>query len=321
MDGEEMGTPAENTETDQTPEPFLYDGGTDNSMEEWREYDRTPGAVETPAPVDDAPVDNSGGEGGSAPPEDAVLFAKSQGFSDEEISALASSNALIPVLNRIADAVMAERAAFEQRNQARPQPPAQADAAPEKWVPEMDPERFDPDFMKVMESMNDHYASKLNSLNQKLASLEETKARFDEMDRQRETERQTEWFDNGINTLGGEWEQVFGKGTVRDIDRNSEQFRNRVTLIRAHNALSEAYRLQGANIPPEQVLARAARAEFGDKFHSAVTQNISTQLKDRQRQFTLRPTHRDEQPLSQREIAERNAERNYAALEAKYGNI
>lgn len=171
-----------------------------------------------------------------------------------------------------------------------------------------DPNTMDEGTFKQLEAMNKHYAESVNHTNGFLGNA------FNEMAQRVQTMQDVAYvheFDRFVNSLGPEWEDVYGKGSSFDLDMNSSAFKKRGEAIKTALALSGK---QG--VSPQIAFGRAHGAVNMDKIREKERSRVNGALADRNKQITPRPGFRTTEPpkLAPRDSAMKVAREKWAAM-------
>lgn len=175
-----------------------------------------------------------------------------------------------------------------------PQTPEQAVlAAVEKFKLNLDPNTYEKDVVDTFTGLNDHVHGVLTQQQQEIHTLREalkTVVQYQMSDTEARYYRE---FDETVNSLPEAYRETFGQGTIHDLERGSPAFGNRAKLDSAVLALQTARRQRGEPpLPLREAVQRAVRAEFPQQHDTTIRNQVSQQVKGRQRQFTQRPTGR-----------------------------
>lgn len=121
-------------------------------------------------------------------------------------------------------------------------------------------------------------------------------------------------FDSFVDRLGEKWSPVFGQGSGTVMPRDSMAFQNRIQLDMAAAQLAAGRRALGAaDLPVEDLLARALYVAFPEHIKTEARQDVSDQLAARRQQFTSRPSSSKAPAASGRDQAIRHADDWYKA--------
>lgn len=274
---------------------------------------------------DDAPA---GEEAAADEFDDAILARAAQyQFSPEEARATGSRENLAQVLRAIdARESKAIRAMLDARQPAadpnaqaaaaEPAKPAEAAAAPapaeaaahpaafEKL--KLDLTGFDPETVKLVDTINDHYHAQHERANGELVQLREavktlagtlegvrhehtqitgrTKA-----EEQARAERDTDSFLDG---LGDEFTPLYGKGRLGDIKPGSDEHKNRIEFFRETLVQRLADDAAGRHSTESELRERAVAVLHRDLVSTTARKKIAAQLEARRGQALARPTGR-----------------------------
>ena len=163
--------------------------------------------------------------------------------------------------------------------------------APTKELPddafkiELADEDSDPEIVKAIKGMNAHYAPVLGEVKKLTAQLAETQ---EQLMRER-VQKQTAWFDSKYADLGDEWTEVLGKQVDRNMNERSDQYKNRVRLVEAMNALDIGYKAQGKQLSDDVLFNRALRTEFGDSIAAQERKKLAGQVQKSKGSIVARP--------------------------------
>lgn len=160
-------------------------------------------------------------------------------------------------------------------------------------------ERFDPALhamAKNLKGMAEQINSAFDELEQRTELTNSQAGKLTEWVQQREQEAFYDRFDSWVNSLGADWEPVFGKGGRKDVASNQAAVEARGQVLNEMLIYAAGYRQANptGQIPDERELfQRAVRALHGDKTEKMAAQKVTQQLRDRRSgQFTTRPTQR-----------------------------
>lgn len=247
----------------------------------------------------------------AAPATDPALEAavEAMGLDAETVKVLRESNRLEGVLRAFDAKVMAEGMAKikpepqaeqsqQQQQQTAPQTP-QAPAQPTTSALEfktkaVDGDDFDPNLQENLKALQG-YTDRLR---------EEVKGAFGQLLKEYVTPLQqqvqgllgqltAERLDRQFDSLGEEWAAKFGKGSIYELDPNSEQAQNRKKLAESAFALITGLNARGQKaMLDSRTFRRALYATFGDELKTIARQEASKQAEDRRKQMIGRPTHR-----------------------------
>jgi hypothetical protein len=167
---------------------------------------------------------------------------------------------------------------------------------------DLDDDLFDPELKTKLNSqlnkLNEHYGQKTKKLSETVDQLRSEL-------RERDLFQAEQQFEQYINGLGDEWEDVFGKGNGRSMDRSSTAFKNRGKFWDKLSAVVATHQRDGT-MPEESdaLFKEALHSAFGDQVEKVATKKVSKKLRDRQGRFTNRPTQRKSKSHSDEAAAE-----------------
>ena len=167
----------------------------------------------------------------------------------------------------------------------------------------------------LVEAIQQHQNAQLAQRDEQLSKQQELLTRLikerEEQDRQQYVTR----FDKFIDTLGADWEPVFGRGSGFSLPRNGIAVQNRVHLDLMAAQLSRSLQAMGQpNLEAEELLSRALNVAFSEQAKQQVRRTVTSELTGRQRQMTARPNQRKGRQLSGTEKAIQTANAFYKTL-------
>ena len=111
---------------------------------------------------------------------------------------------------------------------------------------------------------------------------------------QREITREhTDWFDKQLSGLGEDYEDVFGKGTIRDIQPASAEFNARKELDKEIFTIAKGYEAVGRKVPSrDELFKMALNARFNEKVKTTVTSATVAKIGQRAKQAIGRVVQR-----------------------------
>jgi hypothetical protein len=167
-------------------------------------------------------------------------------------------------------------------------------------------EELDPEIVKTVKGVNEHYAAQIGELNKHVAGtvkalqdeIASLKTQLGGISESAEVER----FDNAINTLGDEYAELFGSGSGHDLDQKSAQFKNRVTLFNELATISKGIAASGKPMPQfKTIFQKAVASAFGSETTKLSVKKAVSATEKRNSQVTHRPSHRLGKPVSTEE--------------------
>jgi hypothetical protein len=195
-----------------------------------------------------------------------VSAAREKGLPQELIEQIEGASDMAGILSIISGVV--------QKNQEVSQPEAGQSASSKSDEAEFDIEMdeesaFDPDAVRAMRRMNQHYSKKIRELESRLSDRSS-----------RDSLGTTSEF---VKTLGSEWNTVFGT-SERPNPGNIKMLEEAVQTIRA------GYAARHKRLPGEQeVLNMALNTAFGSKATEIARNKINEKVSKRSSQIVSRP--------------------------------
>jgi molybdopterin converting factor small subunit len=167
---------------------------------------------------------------------------------------------------------------------------------------DFDPAQYEEGTVKVFSSLQDH-------ANQQIARLQQIEQVLSGVTEQLQAQHQAvfvERMDGYFNSLGDEYADLVGKGTIEDLKPDSPQFKTRSDITNAMMALRTGYERNGMPVPRESVLRqRATRMVLGERTQELARKAVAEQARNAQGQFIAKPTHREGQQLTGAEKADK----------------
>lgn len=178
-------------------------------------------------------------------------------------------------LERVLTAIEGKQATDTAQNEKSEQ---KADENPFAYKLGLDPDVYDLEEGVGAElvKMNEHYANAVKTMFERVQGLV--------------SQQYTERFDSVVSGLGDDWSDVFGKGSLDDIDRNSKAFKNRQRLDSEVRVIQQGRAKIGLEpLPLKEAIARAIRSEFADENKKIEAKKLNKQLKQKSRKTLARP--------------------------------
>lgn len=271
--------------------------------EEKAEGDAATAATE-PAPAPEKPVEPapqveaSPEEAEEPVPEqpsiDSRLLAQAEvlGFSQEELASFPTEESLASALELVGRKILgpaAQPSGQPQPQQPTPQAqrqPQQPEAPPEgldeRLEINLSEEEFGPEVVAAFKQVDDHYHGQIQDLRQVLMGL------CNYLDG-RDAMAVEEQFDEWIGGLEG-YDGIFAKGSIMELEPQSEPVKNRHKVFAAMGKIGEIYRRRNERVPPPKRLRDLAlRFEFGDHQATAIRREMSQKLQQQERSAIGRP--------------------------------
>ena len=246
------------------------------------------GDVKDSAAKQDEGTDSNSNEPDTATPDiDVELLAQAEawGISREAAHKLGEAD-LAKEINRLW-----MRHAVSQHQATAKQEPSESDDL-KALIDEMkaDADGYDPKLLKVMESTYSRLRKAEERDQERFIAEQRRQEQFMAVAHQQETES----WDKLLNEI--DMPDVLGKGTYgKEIKDGSREFKSRAQIVRAAVNLRAVF--------PEEsdrdLLLRAARATFGDRFETKAQQELAKEVSKRATQILPRPrTTKAQTPLS-----------------------
>lgn len=167
------------------------------------------------------------------------------------------------------------------------------------WTPPEPENGWDDNERQLVTSMTDYFKSQLAKRDEQLKAQQDSMQQFFQEQRQNEQMRSLREFDEMVQALPDEYQLLFGRGYMADLDPHSMQFDNRAELENTMIALQEGNRLRGrAEIPQDELMIRALGVAFPDVHRQTIRREVVEEVDGRQRMMTARPSHRHAEPFS-----------------------
>jgi len=95
----------------------------------------------------------------------------------------------------------------------------------------------------------------------------------------------TDWLDRQIERLGDEYKDIFGKGTIDDLEEDTPEYKNRAAIDTEMLVLLAGYRQTGQKVPSRtKLFSMALNNKFGDKTKQAAVTETKEKLEKRAKQ-------------------------------------
>jgi hypothetical protein len=236
---------------------------------------KTPEKTASPAGEKDKDADQE-----SSLPDALVEKAKKLGLSDEDIALYEKPQQLEKLCSLVEPKVQNQEGENPQKDKESGEKPSAEDG---EFQIELDPDLYDPDLCKAMQSTADQINGLKNMLNNVVSMV------------QRQSEQSFESaFEGFITELGDGFTETLGKGTLDEIGADSEFFQNRCKVIEEMNAIAAGYGQTGKPVPsPKQLFQRAVNSVFGDTIKKNARKEVAGQIQKRSGQIISRPTNRN----------------------------
>jgi len=209
-------------------------------------------------------------------PDELVAKARKLGISDKDISLFDKSEQLEKLCSLIEPAVTANKS--QQDKEVSDKQDTSYDEGDFKV--ELDPDLYDPDLCKAMQST----AAQINGIKTVLNNVVSAI--------QRQTEQSFERnFEGMIAGLGDEFAEVLGTGDLEKIGTDSEFYKNRCKLIEEMNTIAAGLSQTGKPVlSTKQLFQKALNSVFSDVIKKNTRKQIASQVEKQSGRIISRPT-------------------------------
>jgi hypothetical protein len=209
-------------------------------------------------------------------PDNLVDKAKKLGISDEDIKLFNNPEQLQRLINLVEPNVSTDKPSQNIEAMNR-QPQAQHDS---EFKLELDPELYDPKMYTALQSTAKEINGIKSALNNVLSVIDRQNAQSFEQE-----------FESMLSGLGDEFSDTMGKGSLSEIGRDNDYYKNRCKLIDEMNAMAAGYSQTGKSMPaPKELFQRAVNGLFSDVIKKNTLKQISDKVQKRSSQIISRPT-------------------------------
>ena len=204
--------------------------------------------------TDDKTEDKAGDKAGEESPfsEDLTKRATDIGLTEEEIAQFEDEADLEAMVKKIEDVV--EEAHEQESGSQTPAAPDKSkdkskddNAGDDSIVKFKDEDDIDPEILANMKAIEKKYNDEVKALRQEVADM---KSGVQKQQQAQFTKR----FDGMIDKLGLEFVDVFGRGSLNDLGRRSQAFKNRDAVRARMYAFAKGLADSGQELPDEQTL-------------------------------------------------------------------
>lgn len=175
---------------------------------------------------------------------------------------------------------------------------------------------WDAEFVAALNKQGQEQLDRYRALEAKHNDLT---AKFDKLTRDSEESqaaRFTDQFDDMIEALGRDWEDVFGKGRFDDIAHNSKEFKARAAVQEQMTVLAKGYAASKKRPPAlKQLLTEALAVKFPDRKANAALKEAAKTLEKRKGQTMARARESGTRETKEQKIHRANAEFDKKAAE------
>lgn len=211
--------------------------------------------------------------------DDTLTRAVNAGMSLSDARQFPSAEALNRAAATMEAAASSQESASSQETQEEGQESQnnqEGEKDPIDAIPDLDPEEYDPDLANAFKGLKDLARQQREEL-QKLRGEDGKSGQEQGQTSQEDGADITDWFDQQINSLDEEKQQVFGKGTVKEIDENSAEFQHRADLAERFQVLMSGYASAGKQVSRDEVFQEAVNdvaSKLGQQLESRSSQHL-----------------------------------------------
>ena len=150
----------------------------------------------------------------------------------------------------------------------------------------LDPDEYDENIIKIVDELK----GQIKELKSKLGEIDEERERVKALERDKQFQSFVNEFESEIDRLSDVGEKLFGKGKLDDLEKNSEQYKNRISLFTEVSRLAEAYSNSGEPVKLDKLVKVATNMLFDD---ALVKAQVGSKLKKRSGTVVKKPSNRD----------------------------
>ncbi len=196
----------------------------------------------------------------------------------------------------------------QPENAGQQQPPPTEGQTPAKLFEKLalNLEGWDPEAVKAINAINDHYGSALERVEAELrqrderySALEKTYAQQQYAAQQQQLAQENQQIESWFTSLGEEFADTFGKGEYGKFAPDSAELKARMELVQEAEALAAVDERLGR--PPQEwksLLNRALNSRYADKTKEIARKEIAQQVQERRKQSIARPSSRNGKPVT-----------------------
>jgi len=160
---------------------------------------------------------------------------------------------------------------------------------PEKFECGLDPEKYDEEFIKLSNELGQLKLDMKKQAESGTKTSAEEKAKAEEAELSRRAEEHDNWLDKQF-TGNKDFEEELGTETVDKIDRESEQFKNRVKVQKKFAILAKGYIAAEEDLPTrEELFEEALNSVFTEKVKRIAVKGTKEKLAKQAGQVLGRP--------------------------------
>ena len=293
-------------------------------------------SAEEPAPISASSESTETAEAEPSEPTEQVEFdpdflkgvSDTYGLSEDDAKAFGTRenlNRAMSVIDRELSAIGRQLRGVAQPTHTQPAPSQESAAAQSsttaaapalsKFELKLDADAFDPDTLKALQAMNEHYHGQVEQLHsellkerQQVASTHQQLETFTSQQQLAEAARVEQDMEAFFNGLGDEWKDTFGKGHYRELFAvNPTVVQNRAKLFEEMENIRAGEEARGRRASSlSELQQRALRAAFGDQLKTHARKEVAAKVQERQSQQIARPSGRNKAPASAEQVADAN---------------
>lgn len=170
---------------------------------------------------------------------------------------------------------------------AKPKPKGEDDATDDDDFPELDPEEYGKEVAAFVKKASAQLKTKDREVSELRKEVESIRAAM----RENESAATESMIDGFFDSLGDEWSETFGKGSMRSLGK-TEFSDNRNKVVREANAIAIGYSQMDPPIPigdPRKLLERVKKQLFADIEKKVAGKKKSEAVGERRKKWTPSP--------------------------------
>lgn len=222
--------------------------------------------------------------------DELLSRAVALGYTVADIKSFRSEKSLEKEVSRVER--IQQRMASQQAARADQAPPA-TDTVP--------PDQAEPNWAQMIEDGHDeNFVAMQRQTWQRAQAAEAGLRQLQQAQQQRDYDAQVERFDSTLNDLGEEYESLFGKGSIRDVNRVSPDLaKKRVEVFHKFQQLKNSYLMNRLPLPPErELIEEAVHARFWKQTKTLARKELTNDIKKAGSQALSRPRSSGRQALT-----------------------
>lgn len=215
-------------------------------------------------------------------PDQLLAKAREFGLSREDVQTIGDTKLLERIVSGLGNADDSQ-----QKTQQKAEP-AETNQFDEEFKVELDREIYEDDLCNAVEAT----CKQINSMRKALAqAMNSTQAM--------QLEATASRLDNLFAKADDGFKDLFGEGSLSDLDRKSDFVKNRNEVIAEMGAIVAGYNQAGRKLPSEkEVFNKAVRSLYGDKIKEQVKKELVSKVQKRNRIAISRPSNRKSRKTS-----------------------